>query len=136
MSRWLTETLGFSRVRCTLDFDFSVAEFAGSEWVEEQEECPTGAVGQVVGQVQRGLIPQFEPTVDHPRDSDEYVHPPVDRELLRESATGRMAPQAGVPEAPKTEMKFAKATHPKRAITGAKYFTSDAALDEQEESDP
>ena len=80
----------------TLDFDLSVNEFAGSEWVEEQEEFPTGAVEHVVGQVQRGLIPHFEPTADHPRDSHEYVRSLVDRELLRESATGQMAPQPGV----------------------------------------
>ena len=74
------------------------------------------------------MIPPLEPS--------KYVQSALDRELLPEPLTEQMAPQPGVPVDPKTEMRFAKAAHPKRAITGAKYFTSMAALDEQEASDP
>ena len=45
-----------------------------------------------------------------------------------------MGPQAAVLGAFPTAEPSAAAVHPKRAITGAKYFTS--ALDEPEESDP
>ena len=82
------------------------------------------------------MIPPLEPTADCPRELGECVRSALDRELLRKPLTEQMAPQPGVLEAPKTEREFAKAAHPKRAITGAKYFTSSAALDEQEESDP
>ena len=43
----------------TLDFDLDASVFQGDEWFEEQEELPTGAVENIVVQMQRGLIPHF-----------------------------------------------------------------------------
>ena len=107
-----------------LDFDLNASEFQGTECVQEEDEySPLTA-----GASSSGLIPPFEPS--------EYVQSALDRELRPEPLTDQVAPQPSVSVDPTVEMKFAKAAHLARAITGAKYFTTLAALDEQDASGP
>ena len=118
------QTGSLDREVYVLDFDLNASEFQGTEWVQEEDEySPLTA-----GASSSGLIPPFEPS--------EYVQSALDRELRPAPLTEQVAPQSSVSVDPKVEMKFAKAAHPARAITGAKYFTTLAALDEQEEADP
>ena len=107
----------------TLDFALNASEFQGTEWVQEEDEySPLTA-----GASSSGLIPRFE--------TPEYIRSALDRELLPEPLV-ETASQAYTSADAKVEMKIVKDVHPARSITGAKYFTSLAVLDEQEVADP
>ena len=107
-----------------LDFDLSVAEFIGTEWVEEFEDCFTltaaRMLGQAAGERQRGLIPHSEPTADHPREIGEYVLP----EAALRQPQGLTPPQTVVftsvlESPPPVAPPSAGATAARSSLTGA-----------------
>ena len=114
------QTGSLDREAYVFEFELDASEFQGTEWVQEEDSPPSGASSS-------GLIPRLE--------TPEYVRSALARELLAEPRFE----DAAQCYTPATDSKC-EATrvlpHPARAITGPKYFSALAALEEQEEADP